>query len=312
MSVAVMASYYQVGRKEDVSDIITNISPTKTPFLTLIGTEGIHNIVHQWQEDSLIAASGSNAAIEGADAPNAVQNATVLRNNTTQILTKTAKVTGTADVVKLYGRDRELAYQLGMRSAELKRDLETSLVGVNQAAVTGSDGVARSMASYGAMVDPSVVYWVNATGGALGGSSGTAGALREDIVVDIAQQLYIDGAEPNTVMVKPSDAMIVASWQNQSTPYGRTKFVQNGEKNIVNVVDVYESAYGSLKVVMNRFLLTSTALVFEPTMWKRLVLRNWFRETLAKTGDSTNVQIIGEFSLKHRNFKASGMAVNLT
>ena len=128
MSFATMSSYDQVGVKEDISDIITNISPTKTPFQTMIGSEGIHQRLHEWQEDSLIDAA-DNAVAEGADAPAAVQNATVMRQNNSQILTKTAKVTGTADVTKTYGRDKELAYQLSLRSAELKRDHEWAKIG---------------------------------------------------------------------------------------------------------------------------------------------------------------------------------------
>ena len=314
MSVAVMKTYDQIGRKEDISDIITNISPTKTPFQSMIGSEGIHNILHQWQEDSLIAASSSNAQVEGADALSAVQNPTVMRNNTTQIFSKTAKVSGTADVVKTYGRDRELAYQLSLRSAELKRDFESSLVGVNQAAVTGSDSVARSFASYLAQLDDTALYTVNSTSGALNTAltSQTAASLREDIVTTVCQQLYINGVDVDTLMIKPADTLIVSSWQQGSGTHSRTAMVTNGQKNIVNVVDVYTSPFGKLNVVMNRFLLTSSALMFETAMWKKLVLRNWFRETLAKTGDSTNVQIVGEFSLKHKNFAASGGAINLT
>lgn len=316
MSVSMMATYDQVGRKEDISDIITNISPTKTPFQSMIGSEGIHNILHQWQEDSLIAASGSNAVAEGATAPSAVQNATVMRNNTTQILTKTASVTGTADVVKTYGRDKELAYQLSLRSAELKRDFETSLVGVNQSAVTGSDGVARSFASYGAMVNSAVTFWVTGSGtGSLGGSGGSAASIYEQSVLTTVQTLYINGAEPNTLMVKPADSLIIQGWQSgtgSGGAYARTKFVDQTQKEIVAVVDVYTSPFGKLNVIMNRFQLTSTALLFEASMWKKLVLRNWFRETLAKTGDSTQVQILGEFSLKHRNFGASGLISNIT
>jgi Family of unknown function (DUF5309) len=311
MSVAVMSSYDQVGVKEDISDIITNISPTKTPFQAMIGSEGIHQRTHQWQEDSLIAANAANAAVEGADASAAVQNPTVMRSNTTQILTKTAKVTGTADVTKTYGRDKELAYQLSLRAAELKRDFEASLVGVNQAAVTGSDGVARSLGSYGSMIDTTVNFAISGTNaGALGGTAGTASPLYEQAVLTTAQQLYIDGAEPNTLMVKPGDKVVVSSWKSGGS-VARTQFIDNGDKKITNVVDVYESPFGDLKVVMNRFQLTSTALIFEPSMWKKLVLRNWFRMTLAKTGDSTNVEIVGEFSLKHRNFKASGIITNL-
>lgn len=315
MSFAVMSSYDQVGVKEDVSDIITNISPTKTPFQTMIGSEGVHQRTHQWQEDSLIAAA-QNAVAEGADAPAAVQNATVMRSNTTQILTKTAKVTGTADVTKTYGRDKEMAYQLKMRSAELKRDFEVSLVGVSQAEVVGSDGVARKMASYDQMIDSTVNFWVTAAGtGSLGGSGGVAASLYEQAVLTTQQQLYIDGADPDILMVKPADKVIVGNWQTGTSAGGvvaRTKMIDGDSKKLVNVVDVYESPFGDLKVVMNRFQLTSEALLFEPSMWKKLVLRNWFRKTLAVTGDSTNVQILGEFSLKHRNFKASGVISNLS
>ena len=201
MSVSIVKSYDQVGRKEDVSDIITNISPTKTPFQTMVGTEGIHNILHQWQEDSLIAA-GSNAQVEGAAAPSAVQNATVMRDNTTQIFSKTASVSGTADVVDTYGRDKETAYQLGLRSAELKRDLEYAMVGVTTSKVTGSDSVARQFANYFPQCDGTAVYTVNSTSGALNTAltSQTAAALREDIITLVSQTLYANGADPSVLI----------------------------------------------------------------------------------------------------------------
>lgn len=304
-SNAIMSSYDQVGKKEDVSDIITNISPTKTPFQAMIGSEGIHTIVHQWQEDSLNAIQ-TNAQVEGAAAISAVQNPTVLRSNTTQILMKTASVTGTADTVKTYGRDRELAYQLSLRSAEIKRDLENAFVGVNQAAVTGSDGVARSMASALPQIASANTYYMGAST-PLGGSSGTPAVISETAVLAVAQELYVQGADPDTVLVKPGDSQNVAAFQAN----GRTRFVDNGDKDIVNVVNFYESPYGRLKIVMDRFILSTSALVYEASMWKKLVLRNWFRETLAKVGDSTQVMLVGEFSLKHKNFQASGAITNL-
>jgi hypothetical protein len=306
MAVSIMATYDQVGKKEDISDIITNISPTKTPFQAMIGTEGIHNTVHQWQEDSLNAIA-ANAQVEGANAISAVQNATVMRSNNTQIFMKTASVTGTADTVQTYGRDKELAYQLSLRSAEIKRDLENALVGVNQAAVVGSDGVARSMASALPQIASANTYFMGA-GTPLGGNSGTPAALSETAVLAVSQQLYTQGSDPDTILVKPGDSLTVANFQTNS----RTRYVENGTKDVVNVVNFYESPFGRLKVVMDRFILSTSALVFEASMWKRLVLRNFFRETLAKVGDSTQVMIVGEFSLKHKNFQASGAITNLT
>jgi hypothetical protein len=276
----------------------------------MIGSEGIDNILHQWQEDSLITASSSNAAVEGATAPSAVQNVTVMRNGTTQILVKTASVSGTADRVKTYGRDKELAYQLGLRSAELKRDFELSLIGCNQAKVTGTDSTARRFASYFSQLDNTALFTVSTTSGALNTplTSQTTGAIAEAALLTIVQTLYTNGVEANTLLLMPQDKVRVSAFVTNS----RTVMVDNGQKQITNTVDIYTSPFGELKVVMTRFLLGGGAAVFDPSMWKKLVLRNWFRETLAKTGDSTQVQIIGEFGLKHKNYAASGGFLNLT
>lgn len=309
MTTSNFTTYDQVGKVEDVADIITNISPTQTPFQQMIGTEAVHQPLFQWQEDSLLSA-GSNAAVEGATAPTAVMQPTVMRSSVTQILTKTAQATGTADKTKTYGRAEELAYQKALRSKELKRDLEYALVGSGQTHNAGSSTVARLMDSYQALVPNAETYTVNSTGGAMASVVGspTAGALREDILTTVAQTLYVNGADVDTIMVKPSDSIVIAGFAAN----GRTRYVENGDKKLVNSVTVYESPFGPLKVSMNRFLRTTDALVFESAMWKRTVLRNWFSKNLAITGDSSNVQILGEFGLKHRNFQASGLITNLT
>jgi hypothetical protein len=42
-----ITSYVEVGTKEDISEIITNISPTKTPFQTMIGNWPVFNTYYQ-------------------------------------------------------------------------------------------------------------------------------------------------------------------------------------------------------------------------------------------------------------------------
>lgn len=296
-SPGTLTRYDIVGVKEDISDIISNISPTDTPFQTSIGKETCDNTIFQWQEDSLLAVQNL-AALEGADAPAASFQPTLLRANSTQILTLTAKASGTSDRVKKYGRAKELAYQLGMRSKELKRDLENTFVGVGvgQVSVPGSNTIARQMAGAQAMM-------LNVTA-----NTGTAVALTEAMVVSTGQTVYNAGAEATILMVKPNDALKIAGFKNNN----RTTFVENEDKKLVNVVDVYVCPYGSYKVVKNRFIKTTDALLFDPAMFKRVVLRDWFRKTLAETGDSTNVQILGEFSLKHKNFNADALITNLT
>jgi hypothetical protein len=309
--MANFSTYDQVGRVEDVSGIISNIAPTKTPFQTLIGSENIHDIIHNWQEDTLDPPA-ANAQIEGANAPGAVMTPTLMRSNNTQIFSKTAATTGSTDKRKMYGRAKELAYQLGKKSAELKRDFEFALVGSHQSPVLGNNtSTARTFGNAWTMVDSSLLF--NPDGTAFSGT--TAIALTETALLNANQVLYAGGGEATTFMIKPADSLKVATW---AAATGRTRYLEGGTKEIVNVVNVYVSPFGEQKVVLNRFIkggqpgqTNGDAWLFDPSMWKKLTFRPWFRQTLAKTGDSTQVQILGEFSLKHRNFKASAAIGNL-
>ena len=137
-------TYQSIGQAEDVSDIISNISPTMTPFQSMIGREKIHAKNPEWQEDSL-AAVADIAVVEGADASDDTLTPTVMRSNYTQIYQKSIKVAGSADAVKTYGRAKETAYRMGLKSKELKRHLEHTLVGLpTQTATAGSNVAARS------------------------------------------------------------------------------------------------------------------------------------------------------------------------
>jgi len=285
-------TYDQVGIAEDVSDIISNISPTKTPFQSAIGSEKVNNTIFEWQEDSLRAVA-TNAQVEGADASDATHVPTVMRSNRTQILSETVKVSRTASRVKTYGRAREMAYQLEKSSKQVKRDLEHAFVGDDNAAAAGSASVAREMAgAQQLMLEADYVY------------TGAATPLTEAKLLVALQQAFTNGAEPSRIMVTPSNSTVVAAFAAAS---GRYRTLQTGgnDKTIVNVVDIYVSPFGTQKVQINRFLKSGDTLVFEPDMWAKCTLDPWTRVPLAKSGDYDRQMIIGEFSLKHKNFKAS-------
>jgi hypothetical protein len=109
-------------------------------------------------------------------------------------------------------------------------------------------------------------------------------------------------------MIKPADSLIVNTFAAAS---GRQRDFGN-DKKIVNVVDLYVSPFGELKVALNRFQLTSEALLIDPEMWAKCVLDNWQKEELAKVGDANRYMIVGEFSLKNKNSKGNGRIANLT
>lgn len=358
----IFTSYDAVGIREDISDIITNISPTKTPFQSSIGREKVTQKFFQWQEDSLRAAN-INAVTEGADATFITVQPTVMRNNITQIFMEASQVSGTMEVTSTYGRARESAYQLAKSAAQVKRDLEVALVGSSQALTTGSDSAVRYMASYNQMIGfnqssagtyTTGVTLVTATGAPYidyqnlvysTTHGGTTTVVTETLVLQALEACFNAGGEPNVLMVTPTNSINVATWA-RSQAYqggangglgGATRADMNRDaRKLVNVVDVYVSPFGEVRTVINRFLNgvgsttaaslgpngglqinsgdTNTTnnpwtLLFDPSMWVLATLRPWFREVLAKTGDSIKQMIIGEFSLKHKNYLASAIIV---
>lgn len=299
--MAAFTAYDIVGKKEDVSDIISNISPTKTPFTSLTGSDRVHNTLFQWQEDSLAAPNLSNAQVQGFTATDASLVATVMRSNYTQILSKTVNIAETTDAVSTYGRAKETAYQLAKASAELKRDLEGIYLN-SQVAAAGSTSVAATMASFQAQVASANLVKT--------GSSTTP--MSEANLLAALQLLYTAGVDVDLLMIPPAESLNIAGYASAS---GRTRQIPNAgaeSKKIVNVVDLYVSPFGEVKVVLNRFQAAIDHLLFSADMWRRATLRPWTRETLAKTGDNHRMMIVGEFSLKHKNQLASGIVRKAT
>ncbi len=304
--MAVWTSYDQVGLAEDVSDVISNISPTKTPFQSSISSEKISARIHEWQEDTL-ASVADNKAVEGFTASEATLSATTLRSNYSQILQKTIKVSATADAVKTYGRAKETAYQLAKAGEEVKRDLENAMVGLDNDKVAGDATTAREMASALFMIASGNAIVTDSDGTTT--TANVEGPLTEANVLTLHSTLYTAGADPSILMIKPADATIVANFAASSGT--RTRDFATGKK-VVNAVEVYVSPWGELKIVLNRFLNTDFAFMYDPENWRKLTLRPWTRTMLAKTGDNEMHMLVGEFSLKHTNFSASGTIENIT
>jgi hypothetical protein len=301
--MAQFQTYDQVGIKEDVSDVISNISPTTTPFQSLIKTERVNNTVFQWQEDEL-ASVADNAKVEGFTAQDVELAPTVMRQNYTQIMSKTINISATADAVSTYGRAKETAYQLSKKAAEIKREFEYHLVGKEQnAAVGNGTSTARRFANaFGVDVNSDDVIDASVTEDAEGG------ALDEADILSVNQKLYEAGSEAKYIMVKPADSLIIAEFDRSAS---RTRDMA-GTKSVVNAVDLYVSPFGEQKVVINRFLKADECLVFDPAMWSIAVLRPWTRELLAKTGDSDRHMMVGEYSLKHKNYKGTGRITGIS
>lgn len=289
-------SYDVVGKKEDVSDIITDITPTKAPFTTLTKQETVHNTLFQWQEDKLRDPAANNNP-EGFTASPTARTPTVMRSNVTQIFQDTFEVSGTNDAISKYGRGKESAREAGKAAAALKLDLEYAFIGTGQTEVAPTDNTSnRVFAGVQAQIDSGNIIH----------TGGTSTVMSEANYLDALQAAYTVGADPSITLVTPANSRVVAGWTNSA---GRSRVFNDDSTKLVNCVNLYVSPFGQEKIVLSRHLKAGDTLIFEPAMWKRVALqsRNWFRETLAKTGDKLSMMIVGEFSLKHMHQKASAM-----
>ena len=285
-----------MGQKEDVSDIISDITPTDTPFFSMIKSEKVSARTFSFLEDSL-AAAADNKMVEGADASFATLSPATQRNLTTQILSKAFLVSASSDAVATYGRAKETAYQLGKALKEIKRDYERAMVGVDNAAVTGSTSVAREMDSVTQQITNDVDAGANATD-----------PLTEAKILEVGQNCFNAGSDPSVLMIKPADSTIVAGFTSAA---GRNREIGQS-KTLVNVVDLLVTPFGSYKVVLNRHQLSTHAFLIDPSMFRSCVLRPFSRTLLAKTGDAEKHFVVGEYSVKHMNFADSGMISGLS
>lgn len=304
------STYDAIGNREDLANIIYDISPTETPFMSGISRGPATATLHEWQTDTLTGASSSNAVIEGDDATTTASTPSVRLGNRLQISDKVPRVTGTQRVVDSAGRGDEFDYQILKSSKELKRDMESSLL-ANNAAVTGSDSVARELAGIEAWIATNDDF---GSGGASptgdGTDARTDGTQRAYIEADLKTVLascFDSGGNPNMVMVGSFNKQAMSAFTGNAT-----RNVDSKDKKLITAIDIYVSDFGDLQVQTNRFQRSRSALVLDMDMWSMATLREFHQEQLAKTGDSDRVQILSEYTLEARNEAASGGVFDLT
>jgi hypothetical protein len=314
--MAIYNAYDAIGQREDLTDIIYDISPTETPFMSSIGKTKATAVYHEWQTDSLAAATTNNAAVEGADASDATLSPTTRLGNYTQILQKTIKVSGTLDTVNKAGRKSEKAYQLAKASNELKRDLETILLS-NQGRATGTtNSTARKMGSLLSWIKTNSSVQTN--GGdptTIGVSTRTDGNTRtftETLLKEVVAEVFASGGVPKILMVGATGKQKVSSFTGLSAyRYNVNGGTGGAQATIVGAADVYLSDFGSMSVVPNRFMRTRDALVLDPEYAAIAYLRPFQTNELAKAGDADKTQILVECTLEVKNEAAHGIVADL-
>ena len=303
------------GIREDLSNIITNIAPEETPYMSNIGRESISNSLFEFQSDTL-AAAAANKQIEGDDVASFdAVTATVRLQNYAQISRKTIILSATEEVVNKAGRRSELAYQIAKRSAELKRDQEFTMLN-GAVAAAGSTSTARGTASLGAWVKTNVDKQTDGTNPSyttLPNSARTDGTVRtftETILKNVIQQVWAAGGTPKILMTGPVNKQRVSGFAGIAS----SRFnINGGEKpaTLIGAVDVYVSDFGNVSVIANRFQRERDAWVLDPEYAKMVVLRPYQQVELAKTGDAEKRMLLVEWGHKVLAENAHGLAADL-
>jgi hypothetical protein len=295
------STYDHIGRREDLSDIIYDVSPEETPFLSAIPKVKASSTKHEWLTRALAAASGSNANIEGDDATTDAANANVRLFNYTQILDKVARVSGTQEAVNNAGMANTMAREMEDKMKEIKRDLETSLL-QNVAQVAGTDTSARVLAGLQTYIKTNISKDAGGTAATGDGSdvytdSGTTRALTEDLVEAALATGWTNGARPSLGILNAFQKRKFAGFSGSSS-----KHIDGASRKVVNNVEVYIDPLGTeIRLIPCRQCPTDVVYFVDPEYAALATLRNWFKKDLAKTGDSERKQIIGEMTLEVRN-----------
>jgi hypothetical protein len=314
--MATYQTYTAIGMREDLSDVIYDISPTDTPFMSSIGKTKATATYHEWQTDSL-AAAALGGAVEGADASTITASPTTRIGNRTQIFTKSVAVAGTLEAVDKAGRKSEKAYQLAKVSAELKRNIELTLLS-NQVSAAGNSSTARTLGGLQAWLNTNGDFGtdgVAGSGGTTARTNGTNRTFTEDILKTVVAEVYTAGGVPKVLMVNPTHKQTVSAFAGIAAQ--RYMAPSNEPTTIIGAADVYMSDFGTISVVPNRFMNSTnsgneTAFVVDPDMAAVAYLRPFQTIELAKTGDSEKTQLLAELTLETKNEAACGIIADLS
>ncbi|WP_304192611.1 DUF5309 family protein [Lentibacter algarum] len=301
-------SYDAVGIREDLKDVIYNISPEETPFYSKSSKTSARNTLVEWQTDSL-RASAANAHVEGDATAGEARSATTRLGNYTQIFKNAVVVPDTDEGLDKAGRAKEVAYQTLKIAKEQKLDIEKALFD-NNARAAGNSTTARELAGAPAWLTTNTVFGANE--GADPTGDGTDARTDETTALTafdqtkfdtVMQSIWEEGGKPDTVYLSAfqmNKALGFTGNNNQRSA------VQAGDERVIKSLAVYVTPWGSVEFMPSRENRSRDVFIMQDNMWEVPVLRPTKNVALAKTGDNTTRQVVTELTLCAKNEAANG------
>jgi hypothetical protein len=305
-------SYDAVGIREDLSDVITNISPEETPFYSKTRTRKASNTYVEHLTDTL-RASATNAHIEGDDTTADAMTAAVRRGNYTQIFKNSVSIPDTDVGLSKAGRSREMAYQVLKIAAEQKKDIEKALFASN-ARVAGNSTTARELAGAPAWLTSNIEN--TGTGGADptgdGTDTRTDGSQTVFAQADFdacMQSIWDNGGSPDTVYLSSFQMTKALGFTGNNNQRSN---VQAGDERVIKSLSVYVTPWGTVEFQPSRENRGRDVFIMQDDKWEIANLRPMKNVALSKTGDSEKRQVVCELTLLCLSEAANGMVVDCT
>ena len=290
-----LQTYEDTARREDLIDLISDVSPDDNPLSTMLATTIAKGTYHEWLEDYLSRPSSVSGSVEGAAAEYDDLDQPTRRGNVTQIISQTYRVSGTEKAVKVAGMGDPMDYQAAKALREWKNKLEYALVRGNDA--SGSSGVARQMSGLDSVITTHYTARASQT------------TLSEVEFNDMVQEVWNDVGNDQVFDL----VLVPFGLKRKISAFtaGSTRYIDASDKKLVRPVMVYESDGGVHRIMAHKDVRSSTGSLgatffgIKEDKFRIAYLRKPVRELLAKDGDRDNGQIVGEATLEYLSERTS-------
>lgn len=300
--------------KEDLRDVIYNITPFETPFRAKCGKSSAKATLHEWSTQAL-RSSTTNAHLEGDDTVAEARTAVTRLTNATQIFKNAVSIPGSDVGLDKAGKNREMGYQMLLVAREQNLDVEKALFD-NNAKVTGANGTARELAGAPAWMTTNVDFQsgnsgANPTGDGTDARTDDSSptAFSQTKFDSVMQSIWENGGRPDTCYLSAfqmNKALAFTGNNNQRAN------VVAGDERVVNSLSIYLTPWGQVAFQPSRENRSRDVFILQDDMWEIAELRPARNTPLGVTGDSERRQLVQELTLVCKNEASSGIIADNT
>ena len=278
--------------REDLGNVIFNVTPFQTPFTSGIAQTKATADTHEWLTDTLAAAVATNAVVEAGDPiPAEAGSERVRKKNFIQIADSSVVVTNKAEFMDRAGvPGREMAYQLMKKGKELQMDVEKQTLqayGLTSPTVAATVAATRRQGTASLPgVSAAVGSWIstNQAGNQVAGAS--------DNTASTGLTVPTIGSAFAALDQDRMDALLDGVWDN-SGDFGSLKLMASAGTvsslraltgmatsvdtnlsgnavtggNIISRVAVYVSQFGPIAVIPNKHVPANTIYALDYSTW---------------------------------------------